>query len=161
MVCCGSRRPAGCGRTSVHADIFQNVEPCCLGTDACGDGGILLLYLDTLVLAKLYLRLHSHLGGKDKGLALLDLHDADLRPGHQLQLALIHSLLVGGRNQLVHGVLVEKGRSVHLLDDLARHLALAEARNGNLLSIFQVSVLESALQFLGRHLNRQLCHVLL
>ena len=146
-----------CDRSGIVLALFINL---CVYFLVCGCG-IRLLYLDALVLSKSHFRLHCHLCCKNEGLALLDLLHADLRTGYQLQLALIHSLLIGAGDQLIYSVLIKELGTIHFLDHLARYLALTEARNGNLLSILQVSSLESALQFLGGHLNGKLCHVLL
>ena len=126
-----------------------------------GRCSICLLYLDTLVLTQGNLRLYSYFCCEDEGLALLQLYDIYGRTGYDLKLALVCCLRICLLDQRVCSVIVKYFRSVHLLDHLARNLALTEARNRNLLSILQVSVLERCLYFLCSYLYSQLCHVLL
>ena len=135
------------------------VELCCYFLiSRCG---VSLLYLDALVLAQGYFRLYCYFCGENEGLALLQLYDVYGRAGYDLKLALVCCLRICLLNQRVCRVIIEYFRSVHLLDHLTRNLSLTEARNGNLLSILQISVLKRCLYFLCGNFNSQLRHVLL
>ena len=145
----------GCLGSGVRLALL--VELCCYFLiSRCG---VSLLYLDALVLAQGYFRLYCYFCGENEGLALLQLYDVYGRAGYDLKLALVCRLRICLLNQRVCRVIIEYFRSVHLLDHLTRNLALTEARNGNLLSILQISVLKRCLYFLCGNFNGQLRHV--
>ena len=123
-----------------------------------GDLTVLCSNLNALVLAEFDFRLNRYVSGEDKGLALLDLNDRDLRSGHDVKSALIICFRILSGNQLVCCVFIEHGRAVHLLNDHARHFALAEARDRDALLLFLIGALECLFEFVCGNLDRQRRH---
>ena len=85
-----------------------------------------------------------------------DLRDLDLGLTQRAQLVLADGLGVEAGQALVDGVL-EDGRAADaLVDDARRHLALAEARDHDVLGDVLVRVLDARLELVVRHLDGQL-----
>ena len=151
-----------CNIALLNGSVFHVHSPCVLSTLPIDLGGDFLLrdinvelaHFHALILAQRHLRLQGHLRGKNEGFAGLQLNHVDLRTGHDLLAALVIGLLVGIRDQLISGILVENLLAVHLLDHLAGHLALAEARDADLVLVLLVSLLNGLLQLLRGHFNR-------
>ena len=112
--------------------------------------------LQALVLAQLYLGVHGHgaLEGAALGVHALQLH---LGIAHHVQLLLRHGGLIGVGQHDIHGFLIKDLCAVHLLDDLARRLAGAEAGHVDLAAHLQIRLVDSGLKLLSADGNGQ-CH---
>ena len=77
---------------------------------------------------------------------LRQFHDFDLRLRHRTDLLGLQRLRIEVRDGLVHGFAGDGAESNALVDELARHMALTEARNGDLLGDFLASGVEVRLE---------------
>jgi len=114
------------------------------------------LHRDGLVVGQVEGRANVNLGGEGHVLAVLDLGDIHLGPTDRHDLLLAQGGLVGLRDGVVDHLFEDYSPAETLLDHPGWNLALAKARNVDLLADGLVRLVETGLQFLERQLHRQL-----
>ena len=110
-----------------------------------GDVDLSLGGLQALILAQSHLGIHGH-GALEHHAVLaagLQLH---LGIAHDLQLLLLHGVLIGVGQKDIHCFFIEDLCAVHALDHLAGSLAGAEAGNADLAALLQVSLVDGGLK---------------
>ena len=120
---------------------------------------VALLNLYAFVLAKGNFRFHSNLCSEDEGFAGLDLGYIDLRTGNDLKIAVLQSLCICSRDQIVGSIFIENACAIHFLDQFTRCFTFTEARDIDSSSGFQIYFLNCFFKVLGRSLDGQLRHV--
>ena len=93
-----------------------------------GNNRLDILGRKALVCPKRHFRFNRYLGDKDKAV-LIDGRNVDIAGADRLGAGLFERRFIRFRIAYINRFLVEKALAVHLFDDLARRLALAEARN--------------------------------
>ena len=121
-----------------------------------GDLSHFLLHSDALVLAEGNLRHNEHLSGELQVLAGADLLDLDLRTIHDVHLVLLNGRAVHFIEDQLESLVVEDALAVHILDHLARRLALAEARDIHLAANLDVSLAHRLVELGGVDVKGQL-----
>ena len=120
-----------------------------------------LLSGQTVVVADLDFRLDSDLDGQGHTVGLVCGIDSDLRTADRLDVCFLDSSFESLGEQLVDGVVGKDVGTVHLLDQLAGSLALAEAGNSVLLAFLLENIGSGLLESLCIDGELQLCHALL
>ncbi len=108
-----------------------------------------------LVLAQLGHRLQADGGLKGKALCGGGTFHLHLGIAHDLQAGLLDGIGQRLGIQVVDGLLIENIGAVHLLDNLAGDLALAEAGDLDAVLLTEINLLDGRLKFLGGDFNRQ------
>ena len=128
-----------------------------LGIDLrVGDLGHGLLDGHALVLAQGHVRLDKDLAGELQVLARADLLDLDLRTIDDLQLVLLHGRAVDLVKDELERIVIEDALAVHVLDQLARGLALAEARDVHLTANLDVCLVHRLVELRALDVKGQL-----
>ena len=117
------------------------------------NGGIRLRNFYALVLSKLDIRLNCYFRRKNKILTFSDLCYLDLRCGDDIQTALLCSVAVRTRKDIIGSILKENSLTVHLLDQISRCFSLAETGQGNIFLLTEVHSLHGLLEILCGNLN--------
>ena len=104
----------------------------------------------------LNLRTDVDLGGEGDGLAVLQLGDVDLRLAESLDVVLLDGLAVTGRQHFVDHLVKNHAAAETGLDDLRRDLALAEARDADLLAQGGIRLVELRLELVEGYLDGDL-----
>ena len=120
-----------------------------------------LLNGQTGIVADLDFGLDGDLNGQGSALVLVGRINGDLRTADRLHASFLDSCLVSLGEQLVDGIIGKDISAVHLLDQSAGSLALAEAGNSVLLAFLLKDVGNCGLQGLSIDGELQLCHALL
>ena len=108
---------------------------------------LVLGHLKALVLAEGDLGVELSLDGQDNAALVGGVHVGNGRRADGLELLLNDSLRVDVRENFVHGVLIENGRTIHALDHLPRSLALAETGKHDIFSALGVRLVQRLLKF--------------
>ena len=120
-----------------------------------------LFHRQTVVAADLDFGLDSDLDGQGDTVGLVSRVNSDLRTADRLHVCFLDSSLESLGEQLVDGVVGKDVGTVHLLDQLAGSLALAEAGNSVLLAFLLENIGSGLLKSLCIDGELQLCHALL
>ena len=94
-----------------------------------------LVYLKSLILAKLYFWLYSYFCCKDKVFSFFKLDNINCRLGSDLKFTLIICLSISFRNHVICCFIIEYFRSVHFFDHLTRNFSLTESRKADLATL--------------------------
>ena len=121
-----------------------------------GDGGFDLGSFQALVLAELDLGVEIRLDGQIDGLVFVVVHVGHRGLTDRLIAFSENRFLVDVREDLFDGVIVKHFGTVKVLNHLAGRLALAEAGNGDVLAVLQISLLNPLLELFRVDADREL-----
>ena len=113
-------------------------------------------HFHALVLTQLDVGEYKHLAGESKVLAGLHLLHVQLGTAHGLEVIVLDGAHVRIGEENFQRILIENAGAVHPLNQLARSLALAEARHADLTAHFQVGLLDGLFKIGGGRLERYL-----
>ena len=119
-----------------------------------------LFHRQTVVAADLDFGLDSDLDGQGDTVGLVSRVNSDFRTADRLHVCFLDSSLESLGEQLVDGIVGEDISAVHLLDQSAGSLALAEAGNCVLLALLLEDIGNCGLEGLSVDGELQLCHAL-
>ena len=113
-------------------------------------------HFHALVLTQLDVGEYEHLAGESKVLAGLHLLHVQLGTAHGLEVIVLDGAHVRIGEENFQRILIENAGAVHPLNQLARSLALAEARHADLTAHFQIGLLDGLFKIGGGRLERYL-----
>ena len=144
----------GAVRHVLHGGGFVHVALDALVNVLRGDLVQILDGLEALVFAQLHVRLHIHQDGEFQVLADAHLvHLVDLGTVHHGQVVFFHRLLIHVRENDVQSVFIKNAVPVHLFDDLAGSVALAEAGHLDAAAHFEICLLHGGVKFRRRNVK--------
>src|SRR5699024_3680655 len=112
--------------------------------------------LDAAVVRQLDVRTYVELGGELQHLAVLELGDVQLGLAERLDLLLLQRLAVDVRQRVVDGTIQHGAAADALVHDLRRNLALAKARDRDLVADRLVRLVEAWLELVESDLDGEL-----